>query len=242
MKIAICDDDNQELLEISQLVYEYLSCSLAEDKIELRRFESSMKLLAQIESGNHFDIFLLDVIMPNVNGIELASEIRKTDQVAKIIFLTSSSEFAVESYSVGAFNYLLKPIQKDQLFSVLEKACYDMSSGLKQYIVVKTPTSLAKVFLHELIYIEVIGRTVYFHQNSGVTIESTSTIAQVETVLLKDKRFIKPHRSYIINLDYVKNLSQDGLKTTNGLSIPLSRNVFKKVKQAYIDHSFQAED
>ncbi len=242
MKIAICDDDNQELLEISGLVDEYLSCGLAEDKIEFRRFESSMKLLAQIESGKHFDIFLLDVIMPNISGIELASEIRKTDQVAKIIFLTSSSEFAVESYSVGAFNYLLKPIQKDQLFSVLEKACDDMSNSLKQYIVVKTSTSLAKVFLHELIYIEVLGRTVYFHQNSGVTIESTSTMAQVESVLLRDKRFIKPHRSYIINLDYVKNLSQEGFKTTNDLSIPVSRNVFREVKQAYIKYSFQGEE
>ena len=148
--------------------------------------------------------------MPNINGIELAAEIRSRDQAAKIIFLTSSSEFAVESYSVGAFNYLLKPIQKDQLFSVLEKACNDIDSSLKQSIVVKTQSGLSKVFLHELIYVEVIGRTVYFHQKNGVTIESTSTISQVEAVLLADKRFIKPHRSYIVNLDYIKNLSQDG--------------------------------
>lgn len=242
MKMAICDDDKQELLQISQLVDEYLSCGLVEDKIEVRLFGSSMNLLALIESGKHFDVFLLDVIMPNLNGIELAAKIRNQDQVAKIIFLTSSSEFAVESYSVGAFNYLLKPIQKDQLFSVLEKACHDMSSDPKPYIVVKTPASLTKVFLHELIYLEVLGRTIYFHQKSGTTLESTSTIAQIETFLLKDKRFIKTHRSYIVNLDYIKNLSQDGFTTTNGQSIPVSRNVFKAVKQAYINHSFQAED
>ena len=239
MKIAICDDDKQELLQISQLADDYRSCGFTEEKIEVCSFGSSMNLLAEIENGQHFDVFILDVIMPNLNGIELATEIRSKDSVAKIIFLTSTSEFAVESYSVGAFNYLLKPIQKDQLFSVLEKACNDIISGLKQYIVVKTPTSLSKVFLHELIYVEVLGRTVYFHQKNGVTIESTSTISQVEAVLSIDKRFIKPHRAYIVNLDYIKNLSQDGFTTTNDLFIPVSRNFFKEVKEAYVNYSFQ---
>jgi len=242
MKIAICDDNQQELLHISQLVDEYLSCGLAEEKIEISRFESSMKLFAQIESGEHFDVYLLDIIMSDINGIELAAEIRKRDQVAKIIFLTSSTEFAVESYSVSALNYLLKPIQKDKLFSILEKACNDIGSGMKQYIVIKTPTSLSKVFLHELIYVEVMGRTVFFHQKSGITIESTSTISQVEAVLLTDKRFIKPHRSYLVNLDYIKHLSPAGLMMNTDQLIPISRKVFKAVKQAYIDYSFRAED
>lgn len=242
MKIAVCDDDKQELLQINRLVDEYVRCGFAVDKIEVCSFESSMKLLSQIESGQHFDVFLLDVIMPYINGIKLAAEIRSRDQVAKIIFLTSSLEFAVESYSVDAFNYLLKPIQKDKLFSVLGRACNDICSGLKQFIVVKAQASLSKIFFHELIYVEVIERTVYFYQKSGSTIESTNTISQVEAVLLLDKRFIKPHRSYIVNLDYIKNLSQDGFTTTTGLFIPVSRNVFKTVKQAYINYSFQAED
>ncbi|MDF2595755.1 MAG: response regulator of the LytR/AlgR family [Clostridia bacterium] len=242
MKIAICDDNKQELLHISGLVDDYLSCGFAEDKIEIHRFGNSMELLSQLERGKHFDIFLLDVIMPNINGIELAAEIRLKNQVAKIIFLTSTPEFAVASYAVGAFNYLLKPIQKDKLFSVLEKACNAICSGLNQYIVVKTQTNLSKVFLHELIYVEVIGRTVYFHLKGGITIETTSTISQVEAVLSIHKLFIRPHRSYIVNLDYIKHLSQDGFTTTSDLLIPVSRNAFKQVKQAYLNHSFQAEN
>jgi len=243
MKIAVCDDDKQELLQISRHVDEYLSGGIGdgEGKIEIRSFESSIKLLAQIERGKHFDIFLLDVIMPNINGIQLAAEIRKRDQIAKIIFLTSSSEFAVESYAVGAFYYLVKPIQKDKLFSVLEKACHEICSSLQQHIVVKTQTSLSNVFLHELIYVEAMGRTIYLHQKSGVVIESNSTFSQVEAVLLIDKRFIKPHRSYIVNLDYIKNLSQDGFRTTSDQFIPVSRNAFKDAKQAYINYSFQAD-
>lgn len=242
MKIAICDDDKQELLHISQLMDEYLLDGFTEGQSEVRKFESSMNLLAQIESGKHFDIYLLDIIMPDINGIELATEIRNRDHVAKIIFLTSSSEFAVESYSVSAFHYLLKPLQKDQLFSVLKKARQDIHVNLQKYIVVKAQTGLSKVFLHNLMYVEVIRKTVYFHQKDGDTIKSSSTISQAETALLIDNRFIKPHRSYIINLDYIQNLSQDGFTTTSGLFIPVSRNVFKSVKQAYINYSFQAKD
>ena len=234
MKLAICDDDCQELQYISGLMDEYSSRGSAQEKIEFH-----MELMSYIERGIYFDIFLLDIIMPIINGIELATEIRKKNHVAKIIFLTSSPEFAVDSYSVGAFNYLLKPTQKDKLFSVLDKAGSEICRQPQQSIVVKTQTCLIKVFLHEIVYVEVIGRTLYFHQKNGEIIESTSTIYQVEDVLLTNKIFIKPHRSYIVNLDHIKNLSQDGFTMTNNQFIPVSRNVFKEVKQAYINHSFK---
>lgn len=241
MQIAICDDDKQELLRIRRLVDEYLNSNPKDNKIEVSSFESNMKLLALIEGGKHFDLFLLDVIMPNINGINLASEIRNRDQVAKIIFLTSSPEFAVESYAVDAFSYLLKPIQKEKLFSVLEKVCTDMCSSQKQYILVKTHTCLSKIFFHQLIYVEVMGRTVSFHQKNGTIIESASTISQIESVLLSDNRFIKTHRSFIINLDYVKNLSPEGFTLTSDKLIPVSRKVYKEVKQAYINYCFQED-
>lgn len=240
MKIAICDDDQQELLYITQLVNDYLNCNFS-GPLEVHKFERSMELLDQIERGHHFDIFLLDVVMPHMNGIKLAMHIRSTDEIAKIIFLTSTPEFAVESYSVGAFNYLLKPIQKNRLFSVLEKACSHTGTDLKPYIVVKTQTSLCKIFLHELVYVEVIGRTVYFHQKNGIMLESTITISQVEAILLVHKSFIKPHRSYIVNLEYIKTLAPATLTTLSNQSIPVSRTAFKTVKQAYIDYSFEEE-
>ncbi|WHH60765.1 LytTR family DNA-binding domain-containing protein [Petroclostridium sp. X23] len=242
MKIALCDDNKQELLHINRLLDEYSSNSLSEDQMKVSSFTSSIALLAQLESGKHFDIFLLDVIMPGLNGIELATEIRNRDQVSKIIFLTTSPEFAVESYAVDAINYLLKPLQKDKFFSVLEKAFRDIRSDLQQYLIVKAQGNLSKVFFRELIYLEVIGRSLYLHQKGGIVIESNSAFSQVEAVLLKDKRFLKTHRSYIVNLDYIKNLSKDGLTTTSNLSIPVSRNAFKEVKQAYINYSFRVED
>lgn len=242
MDIAICDDDNQALLQISRLVEEYSNLEFTDGQIKIHRFRSSLDLLTQIDNNKHFDVFFLDIIMPNINGMELATEIRNKDNVAKIVFLTSSLEFAVEAYSVDAFHYLLKPIQKDKLFGVLEKAYNDSFHQPDQYIIVKTKTNLTKVFFRELIYVEVIGRSLFFHDKNGLTIESVHTLSQVEAILLKDNRFFKSHRSYIVNLDHIKSLSQHGFITTSGLTIPISRKVFKEVRQTYINHCFDVRD
>lgn len=236
MKIAICDDDKQELLLIYQFVQELLSSRFTDSQIEICSFESSLTLINQLEKGKHFDIFLLDVVMPDMNGIELATEIRSKDTVAKIVFLTSSAEFAVKSYSVGAFNYLLKPVQKNELFSVLEKACHDICNDLKDFIVVKTQNELSKVYFNTLIYVEVIGRVIYFYQKDGNVVVCYTSISQVEEKLLTDKRFIKPHRSYIINMDYVKTLVREGFTLISNQFIPVSRNAYKKVKQAFFEY------
>jgi len=242
MKIAICDDDKHELLQIHQFVDEFLSCYFADGKIEVYTFQSGLDLIKQIESGDIFDVFLLDVIMPGITGLELAADIRRRDSACKIIFLTSSPEFAVQSYSVSAFNYLLKPIEKDKLFSTLEKVVNDIYSCMKKYIIVKTQIGMFKIFVHELIYVDVIGRTIFFHQTNGVVVESICTFSKIEEILLTYKCFIKPHRSYIVNLDYIKNLSASGFTTTSNQLIPISRNIFKNVRQTYINYSFKEED
>jgi DNA-binding LytR/AlgR family response regulator len=242
IRIAICDDDNRELAQTLRTVNDYFDHRFAKENIEILSFATSVALLAKIEEGKHFDIYLLDVLMPVVNGIELARSIRTNDNSAKIIFLSSSSEFALDSYSVGAFNYLLKPVQKEALFTLLEKICNKMYHQPKPCIVIRTQSGLYKVFFHELMYVEVIKRTTYFYLKNELTIESILPITQVELELLRDSRFVKPHRSYIINLEYVKALTKDGFTMINGRSIPISRNVLKEIKQKYIDHAFLMPD
>ena len=237
MKIAVCDDDKQELLQIEQYVKEYLNECPKDYTAALFLFNSSADILAQIENGRHFDLFLLDVIMPGMNGIELAARIRETDALTRIIFLTSSPEFAVESYSVGAFHYILKPIQKNRLFPVLEKACSDHFSTPQQSILVKSQGTIIKIPLQDLVYVEVVGRTLNFKKKDGSLTQCLGTLSETETLLLADKRFIKPHRSYIVNMDYIKDLSQHGI-TAGSLCIPVSRNTFKEIKQSYLDYFF----
>ena len=114
IQIAFCDDDQTVLDQLSALLEKYRAQRCVQ--IQCTAFHSPLDLLAEIEKGTRYDILFLDVIMPAENGITAAKEIRQYDNVVKIIFLTSSAEFAVESYVVGAYFYQLKPIWEDSFF------------------------------------------------------------------------------------------------------------------------------
>lgn len=238
IKIAICDDNKQELLELRKIVEEFITAHLSEYSITYSAFQSGADLLATTEKGQVFDILLLDIIMPLVNGIQLADEIRSSNTVSKIIFLTSSPEYAVESYSVDAFHYMLKPIKKEALFTLLEKAIADIFNNMQKQIIVKRGTSLTKILLNNLQYAEVVGHTIYYYLKTGELLDGLGTMMQLEAELLCDKRFIKSHRSYIVNMDYIENLSPKGITMIRGTQIPISRNIYKELRQAYIDYSF----
>lgn len=238
MRIAICDDNNIELLQIIRIVEEFIDTHLSDHSITCFAFQSSIDLLVAVQKGQAFDILLLDVVMPLMNGIQLAEEIRNKNTVSKIIFLSSAPEYAVDSYSVDAFYYLLKPIKKEKLLPILEKASADIFDKVENHIIVKSRTGISKIFLSKLQYIEVIKRTMYLYLRSGEILESFGTMVNFEAQLLPDKRFVKPHRSYIVNMDYIKNFSPDGITTTSCAFIPISRNIYKEVKQTYINYSF----
>ena len=116
MRIAACDDDVRFLQELSDLLNQYEKDNHC--NIEYKIYTNPLELVAQIEKGMHYDAILLDVFMPGINGIQCARDIRTFDNLVKIIFLTSSAEYAVESYAVKAYQYLLKPIQKENLFHI----------------------------------------------------------------------------------------------------------------------------
>ena len=114
MKIAVCDDDIAELNNICEILNNYF-----EEKkydIYISKFGSSVEL-ASIIQKEIFDIYILDIVMPVLSGMNLATEIRSFDKASDIIFLTSSPEFAVESYCVKATDYILKPVDKNRLLN-----------------------------------------------------------------------------------------------------------------------------
>lgn len=238
MKIAICDDNSMELLQISRIVEEFIDAHLSERSITYSTFQNGADLLAAVEKGQVFDILILDIVMPVMNGIQVADEIRNKNTLAKIIFLTTSPEYAVDSYSVDAFYYLLKPVKKENLIPIMEKARMEIYDKLEKHIIIKSGTSISKIFLNEIEYVEVIGHTICFYLRNGGVVKNYGTMIEVEGELLTDKRFVKPHRSYIVNMDWVKSLLSEGITTAKGAHIPVSRNMYKEVKKAYIDYSF----
>ncbi len=119
LQLAICDDNIDELSNMVQLINQYRSSKNLD--CEYAVFSNGFELVSALEKGKRFDIYCLDIIMPGFTGIDVAKEIRTYDKTAPILFFTSSPEFALESYSVKAINYVLKPISKDMLFITLDE-------------------------------------------------------------------------------------------------------------------------
>ncbi len=236
MRIAICDDEAVVLDNLKALLDVYNK--EYDRQIRYDAFESPLELLTQMEVKGHYDALLLDVLMKEDNGIEVAREIRKTDQDVRIVFLTSAAEYAVQSYTVDAFYYALKPVQKQDLFAVLDKLYAKWQQDKAEFILVKCENGINKIHIRNLEYCEVVNRSLILYLQNGTRLKSTVKIKELEEMLRQFGCFIRPHRSYLINLRYVENLSQKSITMKSGVVIPIPHGKYTQTKEQYFAYAF----
>ena len=239
MKIAICDDNAADLSNVVSIINDYKSFQEDKRKIEYTTFHNAVDLISAMESGQHYELVLLDILMPSLTGMDAAKEIRQFNQDIKIIFLSSSPEFAVDSYSVGAYFYALKPILKDKLIILLDKVISEMESHSQISLLIKSKTGLIRAYINKLEFVEVIGRTLHYHLTDGTVIEAIGSMSELEKVLLTYPCFIKVHRSYIVNMEYINMLNQKEIKMRSLAIVRIARANYPTVKAAYIAYSFK---
>lgn len=239
MRIAVCDDDPMELQKITSTLLQYAALHQKEADIAVYAYPDGDSLLGGAKRLGGFSLMILDILMPGMNGMELAREIRDGGDPGKIIFLTSSPEYAVDSYRVGAFYYLLKPFLQEELFSILHKALHAIGEERGSSIMLKQGAKLTKVELRELIYVESANHNVLFHIKSIDVISSFGSLNDYENTLLADGRFVRCHKSFIVNMDFVKSVTNKEFILTDGQLIPISRNICRQVKSAYFDYFFR---
>lgn len=186
---------------------------------------------------NPFDIILLDIVMPLMNGIDTAAQIRKNDKSVKLVFLTSSPEFAIESYSVHANGYLLKPIDKERLYACLDEL-YTSISECTKYILIKDVTSVHRIELRSIEYIEAQGKHVVFTLSNGEQIKSSEPFYAYNDKLTVSDGFFKCHRSYIVNIFRISKYTPKEITMRSGYRIPISRTVHKDFEAAYFELTF----
>ena len=228
LKIAICDDCPDF---ISQIKSEISLWQNKPQELTTSYFTDGDALIAA-HTASPFDIILLDVAMPLINGIETAREIRKLDKRVKIVFLTSSSEFAVDSYTVKANNYLLKPIVADALYCSLDELVNELRQASRS-ITARSAYAVHRVDLSSIEYIEAQNKRVLFTLTGGKTIEAIDPLYTYESKLLLSDGFFKCHRSYIVNIYQIDTYTQRELKTRSGWRVPISRGCFKEFEEAY---------
>ena len=238
MHIAVCDDNIEELTRIAIILENYRN--ELDSTVTYETFTNALDLIETMRT-RRFDLLLLDILMPGITGIDAAKEIRGKGSEIPIIFLTSSREFAVESYRVEANDYILKPVRKEEIFPSITKllAKYNKEAA---YLTIKTSNGILKLTFSQIVYVEVINRTVQFILTNGELKKAYGYLADYESALLSDPNFFKPHRSYIVNLRHVSELNKEGFITRNGQTVPVARDAFSKAKSTYMKHLLSPKD
>lgn len=231
MRIAICDEDEQELARLSGEIAKYQSSRGV--SIDCHSYCNITDFLCELEGGE-YDLVLIDALMSEGGGAQAARELRELDKNVEIIFISASSEFAVESYSVRAYYYLLKPVDENSLFPLLDSVESKLFVQGEQGFVLKSRKGVVRVAFSRLEYVEVIDKTVSFHLEDGVVHEITAALADFEKKLLDRPEFIKTHRAYLVNLSYVQAIDVNCIATKNGHDIPVSRQRRSQVQEAYM--------
>lgn len=235
--IAFCDDSASALSEALSLLDRYRR--ERDREIVHTAFRSSVELLAEIERGVRFDVLFLDILMPGQNGIETAAEIRQYDSNMKIIFLTSSAEFAVQSYAVEAYFYQLKPLRWESFSRVLDSALERCARERENRIILHCKSGITSLDPQRLEFCEVIHRTLLFHLSSGRVLESAGSLDELSRRLEPYGCFLRPHRSYLVHLGYVQSISYRAVVMSSLTEIPIPRGKYNEIKDAFLAYAFR---
>ena len=225
MKIALCDDEKSYHGKILELIGQYRETKPGSTLL-LSSFYSGKDLLNHVDEYGGFDLYILDCIMPGMDGIELGAALRRRDDHGMLIYLTTSPDFALDSYRVDAFDYLLKPVDKELFFRILDKAFNDFSRARKEMFSVKTPDSIRILPIADIRYAERTGKQICYYMADDTIITSISFNGSFKDAvgdLLSYKGMLLVGASFVVNLAHVTQITKTEMLLTGKLHVPIPR-------------------
>ena len=231
MRIAICDDLNTERKKVIEAL------NLIMGNFSVNEFDDGYEL---IKSHMHmpFDLIILDILMPKISGMDTARLLREKGVNTPVVFISSSEEFGVMSYSVLAFDYILKPIDVERLRECMKRLLAQKKK--KHYISVTYSGTETKILLSNIQCMESNLRKVIITLSENREIEIVGKLADFEEYLIKHG-FCRCHKSYIVNIEHIDSIENDTFFLTGGRTVKISRPYLQKAKKAYFDYVFTAE-
>ena len=231
MYLTICDDQKNEL-EAMQLIVSDYAAAHPELSITVQCFSNPSDLLDGVSKNGVPDIALLDICMPGVLGTQVAKELKeKSDGATDIIFLTTSTDFAVEAFALHAEDYLLKPFSKEKLTETLDRA---IAKREKRFFVPFTcGREIHRVDLYQISYLESKDHVVEMHQKNGKLLKARVPLSEMKRLFSGVSGFLSVGASYFVNLRYVQSLMPGELVLINGEKIPVPRRFRSEVRAQY---------
>ena len=234
LRIAACDDEEKQLKQTACLVEDYLR-SRPSLHGQVETFQSGCALLARAEDVGGFDLYILDILMPELSGIDTGRRLRALGKGGEIIYLTSSNDFAADSYDVRAFFYLLKPVNEGKLFQVLDGAVENLKRRRSSAVVVTTVDGPRRILLERIRYVERVGRYMRYYCTDTTIDSQTIRVSFREAVapLLADRRFCLCGASFLLNFQHVAGVNGQSALLDNGQAVILPRMSATEFKKAW---------
>ncbi len=230
MVVAICDDSNTDARLSQNLIIKYFKKHRI--SYAVKTYESGAILLADIEKGLNFDIVFMDIYVGDELGIDIARHLRNMGYDNALIFSTVTSKYAIESYSVGADGYILKPYSMDKFESVIDRV---LEKHVGDVMRVKVRNSFVNIPYNDIFYIESCNNRCILHTEA----EKYSIYFRLdeidEIVSGENSRFLRCHRSYIINMDHVTAVDEQ-FTLDNGDNILIRSKSRTQIKKHYLDY------
>jgi len=228
-RIAICDDEQEQLKALAQIVG--LWSKENGEICEIRTFLSAEEFLFAYEDDKNYDIFLLDVEMKEMSGIDLAKKIRRDSSRAEIVFVTSHFEFIGEGYEVDALHYLVKPVAEEKLKEVLAKAAAKLREEPPS-VVITCENETVKLYETDILYVES-----FLHYICIYTKEKEYRIKESISVFEKklSADFFRIHRSYLVALKAVVRITRNSVTLEGGVELPVARGKYDSINRAFIE-------
>lgn len=236
IKLAICDDDAFFLKKAKKLVFEFIQTHTEVVQIEIFEFVNPHMLYDDITDGDSYDIFLLDIEMPKLNGITLAQQIKELLPKAVVILLTSHAEFsyAQAGYTAQALRYVTKMNMDETLPEALNAAIKAVPYTYESYLTITHYRDSTRILYSDIIYVERVGRQLEIHVSSKhQTIYKESCGLNDLLRKISDSRFILIGRSCFINIDYVLSITNSEIVMKNGEKLPVSKKMLPGLKDLF---------
>lgn len=226
-RVAICDDSAVD----AQFVQEVLTAWAEQRQIEVRCevFTSAESFLFRYGEDKAFDVLLLDIEMGAIDGVTMAKRVRQDNEVVQIVFITGYSDYIAEGYEVAALHYLMKPVNRVKLFTVLDRAL-EKRKQEERCLNLELSGEMVRILFYEIRYLDVRQNYVTVHAKAEYTIKRS--LGEFEKEL--DDRFCRVGRSMIVNLKYIRRVTKTDVYLSDGTVLPLPRGAYESLNRAII--------
>ena len=228
IKIAVCDDESSFITKIKMNLEQFIKTEKELATIDV--YSNSEFLLADIQEGIYFDLLLLDIEMPNKNGMDLTPLIKKSLPHALIIFITSHLEYAIDSFSLSIFRYIPKQDLNSRLFTALRDAFHFIKIEQDDVYTIRTHTNYEKIFLKDVLYIQKEGKNTVFTTFNGKS-KARNSLINVYKELKKDE-FLYIDKGCIVNILHIMQIKSNTVQLRNGESLFISRARISATKKS----------